>query len=75
MPGLGGVEALGLIREINPRAPVILSSGYDERDHIARLVRDPGVEFLQKPYRGRTLLSKIRAVLERSHRESVTRSG
>jgi PAS domain S-box-containing protein len=73
MPGLGGVEALGLIRDINPRARVILSSGYDECDNISRLVRDPGVEFLQKPYRARTLLSKVRAVLERYDRESITR--
>jgi PAS domain S-box-containing protein len=74
MPGLGGVEALKRIRELDPGARVILSSGYDERDTIAHLERVPGVEFLQKPYRARTLLAKVRAVLERQDRESITRA-
>ncbi|HEY7819358.1 MAG TPA: ATP-binding protein [Vicinamibacteria bacterium] len=73
MPGLGGVEALKMIREFDPEARVILSSGYDERDTLAHLDRDQGVEFLQKPYRARTLLAKLRTVLDRYDRESVTR--
>jgi PAS domain S-box-containing protein len=74
MPGLGGVEALKRIREVDPGARVILSSGYDERDTIAHVERDLGVEFLQKPYRARTLLSKLRAVLERYEGQSITRA-
>ncbi|HJS74550.1 MAG TPA: response regulator, partial [Vicinamibacteria bacterium] len=74
MPGLGGVEALKLIRELDPGARVILSSGYDERDTLAHLDRDHGVEFLQKPYRARTLLAKLRTVLDRYDRESVSRT-
>jgi CheY-like chemotaxis protein len=31
MPRLGGIEATKMIREINPRAKVILSSGYSDR--------------------------------------------
>ena len=72
MPGLGGVEALKLIREVDPEARVILSSGYDERDTIAQLDRSQGVEFLQKPYRARTLLAKLRTVLDRKDRESIS---
>jgi PAS domain S-box-containing protein len=72
MPGLGGVEALKLIREVDPGARIILSSGYDERDAISRIGRDERVEFLQKPYRGRTLLTKIRAVLDRYDREPIS---
>jgi CheY-like chemotaxis protein len=74
MPGLGGVEALKRIREVDPRARVILSSGYDERDTIAQLDRDQGVEFLQKPYRARTLLKKLRTVLERYESAPITRA-
>jgi PAS domain S-box-containing protein len=74
MPGLGGVEALKLIREVDPEARVILSSGYDERDTIAQLDRSQGVEFLQKPYRARTLLAKLRTVLDRQDRESISRA-
>jgi len=72
MPGLGGVEALKMIREFDPGARVILSSGYDERDTISHLDRDQGVEFLQKPYRARTLLTKVRTVLDRYERAPIT---
>ncbi|MGH9337596.1 MAG: response regulator, partial [Vicinamibacteria bacterium] len=65
MPGLGGAEALKMIREVDPKAKVILSSGYDEPDTVAQLEREAGVEFLQKPYRARALLSKLRIVLAR----------
>jgi PAS domain S-box-containing protein len=74
MPGLGGVEALKRIREVDPGARVILSSGYDERDTIAQVDRDQGVEFLQKPYRARTLLAKLRTVLDRYDRAPITRA-
>jgi PAS domain S-box-containing protein len=74
MPGLGGVEALKRIREVDPGARVILSSGYDERDTISHLDRDQGVEFLQKPYRARTLLKKLRTVLERYGSAPITRA-
>jgi PAS domain S-box-containing protein len=74
MPGLGGVEVLKRIRQLDPGARVILSSGYDERDTIAHLNRDQGVEFLQKPYRARTLLTKLRAVLERYESAPITRA-
>ncbi|HEY7700440.1 MAG TPA: hypothetical protein VIE88_18580, partial [Vicinamibacteria bacterium] len=56
----------------DPGARIILSSGYDERDAISRIGRDERVEFLQKPYRGRTLLTKIRAVLDRYDREPIS---
>jgi len=72
MPGLGGVEALQRIREVDPGARVILSSGYDQRDTLAHLERDQGVEFLQKPYRARTLLKKLRTVLERYESAPIT---
>ncbi len=74
MPGLGGVEALKRIREFDPGARVILSSGYDESDTVAQIKRDQGVEFLQKPYRARTLLMKLRSVLERFERAPITRA-
>ena len=74
MPVLGGVETLKMIREVDPEARVILSSGYDERDTIAYLGSDQGVEFLQKPYRARTLLTKLRTVLERCERAPIIRA-
>ena len=64
MPGMSGAEALREIRAIDGEARVILTSGYDGQDTVAELNDMEGVAFLQKPYRARTLLQKIAAVLK-----------
>ena len=64
MPRMGGEEALRAIREIRSAVPVILASGFSERD-IALSLADQGfADFLQKPFKGATLLSKVRELLE-----------
>ena len=50
MPGVSGLEVLHQLRELAPRLPVVLSSGYDEREVEAELRHDL-TEFLHKPYR------------------------
>ena len=52
------------LRAIDGEARVILTSGYDGQDTVAELNDMEGVAFLQKPYRARTLLQKIAAVLK-----------
>ena len=49
MPRQGGIEVFQGIRKINPRAKVILSSGYSPQiDALSRIVGQ-GVPFLPKP--------------------------
>jgi len=64
MPGMSGAEALDAIRGIDGNAPVILTSGYDREDTAAYLRELESVEFLQKPYRARTLFAKLARVLK-----------
>jgi PAS domain S-box-containing protein len=55
MPKISGLETYHKLREINPQARIILSSGYS-MDRIAREVREMGaVDFLGKPYSLETL--------------------
>ncbi|RME04106.1 MAG: response regulator [Bacteroidetes bacterium] len=63
MPGLGGIETLKRLREINPGIPVIMSSGYTEEDIKAnlRFVQVDG--YLQKPYRIEKLIDTLRPFL------------
>ncbi|MCC6737531.1 MAG: PAS domain S-box protein [Planctomycetia bacterium] len=59
MPCLGGVDAARLIREIAPRLPILLTSGYNtERADLA------GVDYLDKPYQADVLLRRIRAMID-----------
>jgi two-component system, cell cycle sensor histidine kinase and response regulator CckA len=68
MPGPDSAEVLRAMRAVNPRVPVIVSSGFTEPEAAARVT--DSVAFLQKPYE----LPQLREVLQRVVRDSATRS-
>ena len=65
MPASGGEEAFVRIREIEPRVPILLVSGY-ARASLPGLLMEPGLSsFLQKPFLPTALLTKVRELLDR----------
>ncbi|MEW5847577.1 MAG: PAS domain S-box protein [Myxococcota bacterium] len=65
MPGMGGLEVLRGLLELDPKARVILMSGYTE-DHITDEVGRRGhAAFLRKPFRPEELREALRRVLDR----------
>ncbi len=56
MPDLNGEETFARLRQINPRVPVIFTSGYDKGDEV---IRDGLTDFLQKPFKRDELRSKL----------------
>lgn len=64
MPGLNGRETFLRLRDINPQAKIILSSGYSEVDTIRGFTKKDVVAFLQKPYRFEKLVAEIQAALQ-----------
>ena len=65
MPRLDGERAYAEIRKISPDVPVILTSGYSERESMAPF-RDKGLAgFLAKPFDMATLLELVRGALNR----------
>ncbi len=66
MPVMGGEEALPLLRQVNPDVPIILSSGFDEREATKRFSDCKPAGFLQKPYTSQRLISVVAAVLRRT---------
>lgn len=64
MPGMGGGEAFDILKTINPKVRIILSSGYSI-DGQAKGIMEKGVQaFLQKPFRIHQLSQKVREALE-----------
>jgi CheY-like chemotaxis protein len=64
MPRMGGHETFLRLRTHNPGVKALLCTGYSE-DGKAREILNSGVMgFIQKPYQGNTLLSKVRTVLD-----------
>jgi two-component system, cell cycle sensor histidine kinase and response regulator CckA len=65
MPGITGDQLLPLLRKIRRDLPVIVSTGYG-RSEVGRLMGTEGVEFLQKPYTGEQLASKVKDLINGS---------
>jgi CheY-like chemotaxis protein len=66
MPVMSGEEALRKMRLIDPRLPVVLSSGYNEVEAIRRFAGTGLAGFLQKPYTASALAEKIQNVLRKA---------
>lgn len=65
MPRMNGEEAFAELRALRPDLPVLITSGYDEQEALARFDRtDAGIGFLGKPYRVGVLLARVRGLLE-----------
>ncbi|HEV2864732.1 MAG TPA: response regulator [Pyrinomonadaceae bacterium] len=50
MPGLSGVELLGILRQTQPDTPVIIISGIGDQTHAEGLVRLGAFDFILKPF-------------------------
>ncbi len=63
MPGVGGPDLARRVRALRPAVPVLFTSGLDQAS--LEPVRDlPRVDFLEKPFRKRSLLARVQALLE-----------
>ena len=58
MPGMDGHECLAQLRELQPELPVLVTSGYSERE-----LEDSSAGFLPKPYELEVLRSRLRGLL------------
>jgi CheY-like chemotaxis protein len=57
MPVMDGVQTLGALRKINPRVPVILSSGTRPEEGALERLGNPS--FLSKPFTSKMLLEAV----------------
>jgi nitrogen-specific signal transduction histidine kinase/CheY-like chemotaxis protein len=64
MPKMPGTAALRELRVIRPDVPILVASGFSEKETIDQ-IRDAGpVWFIQKPYRGSELRTKLLEILK-----------
>ena len=62
MPVMSGEDAFEHLRQIDPKVPVILSSGFNEVETIRRFAGKGLAGFIQKPYTAQSLLAKMKDV-------------
>jgi two-component system, cell cycle sensor histidine kinase and response regulator CckA len=66
MPGMGGGAVFDQLRDINPQAPVLLSSGYSLNGQALHILKRGCRGFIQKPFSIEQLEQKIRESLSGS---------
>jgi CheY-like chemotaxis protein len=64
MPVMGGSDTFDLIKEINPKVKILLSSGYSMDGQVSAILQRGCAGFIQKPFSIETLSSKIREILK-----------
>ncbi|MHC1743033.1 MAG: PAS domain S-box protein [Syntrophobacteraceae bacterium] len=67
MPGMTGGETFDRLKELDPMARVLLSSGYSINGQAEDILQRGGLGFLPKPYSVQEISVKIRSALRRPH--------
>jgi two-component system chemotaxis response regulator CheY len=63
MPRMGGLECLRGIRDINPKAKILVISGDGQEEHVKRLIVGGALGYITKPYKKDVVLSEIGTIL------------
>ena len=64
MPGMGGEKCLGEILKLNPRAKVVIASGYSINSRAKNALNAGARAFIKKPYEVNEMLRVVREVLD-----------
>jgi two-component system, cell cycle sensor histidine kinase and response regulator CckA len=67
MPGIDGEQALAAMRRVRPAAPVVLMSGFSERELGGRYAGRGLAGLLQKPFAPEVLLQLVRRAARPAH--------
>ena len=65
MPGLTGTELLEQIETLNLSVPILLISGYSDRDMVDLLERKGSIAYAEKPFSPEEFLAHVRGILNR----------
>ncbi len=65
MPGLGGVDTLKAMREMNPSVKVMFATGYDKKSTLDGLDDIDSIKVISKPFAVGPLSKAIRKVLDK----------
>jgi two-component system cell cycle response regulator CtrA len=77
LPDIDGYEVLRRLRAARVHTPVLILSGLVELDHKIKGLGFGADDYLTKPFDGRELVARIKAIVRRSkaHTESTIRTG
>ena len=65
MPELGGIEALQVIREVNPEVPVVMLSSAGTPQKLMQTLKMGAIDFIQKPYTTEQIKKAVEQIRKR----------
>ena len=68
MPGMDGAATIQVLKRIDPTVRIIIVSGLEVSENVAKCTKDGAYDFLAKPYTAKTLITLVRTVLDRAAR-------
>ena len=71
MPGLSGLELLGLVRQKYPQTPVVVISGISDQAHAEGLIKLGAFNYLLKPFQLNVVEQSVKAAIEYRLRASA----
>src|SRR5258707_14622310 len=74
MPGLSGIDLQRELAQSGIRIPIIFITAHGDIPMSVRAMKAGAVEFLTKPFRGRSLLDAVQAAIERDRAAHKERS-
>jgi two-component system chemotaxis response regulator CheY len=66
MPVMDGIEAVKKIREVNPRAAIVMISAHNEQSRVYEAIKSGAKNYIVKPIRADKVISVINEVLAKS---------
>jgi CheY-like chemotaxis protein len=69
MPVMDGSDVFAELQQINPRVPVVLSSGFAEQERLGIMLARGLRGFIPKPYSNQKLIDQVRQTLDALHTE------
>ena len=69
MPEVGGLEALQVIREVNPDIPVIMLSSAGTPQKLMETMKLGALDFIQKPYASEQIKKAVEEIRKKAARD------
>ena len=70
MPGMGGLEALRMIRQRDPSAQVVMVTALDQKQTLMDSIRDGALDFIVKPFERERIINLLKKIRPRRGEDS-----